>query len=164
MKKFILATILLFTQIGFSKILKDDHYSSGYNSYSWNEVCQSLVKRKSPLIEKAGVSKLDCMGRVVSASKFCEKQEAGNAFYTRAVVFDHDETVRCYSGKKVIVKWQCNSMNDFYCKDKEIGCYHFKENLASRLKLVHSSITKSNQKDILNCYFDKGTESLSLNL
>lgn len=141
----------------YGKLLKDDHFSTGYKTYSWAEVCKKLVKTESPLIEKAGISQLDCMGRKVKVSKFCEQKEASNPFYTRAVVVQSERAVRCYSGKKVRVKWQCDGKQDFYCRDKELGCFYFKEQLANRLTLVHASLIYGK---VLNCYFDRSVDIL----
>lgn len=102
------------------------------------------------------------MGKIVKVKDFCSQKEAGNPFYTRALVFSHDSTVRCYSGKKVVLKWRCEDSNDIYCQDKEIGCYYFKENLAARLSLSHASIIETKKQKTLNCHFHKGEKHISL--
>lgn len=164
-KKMMIILFLCGLEVCWGRLLKDDHLSSGHRSYSWKEVCRTMAATPAPLIEKKGLTKLDCMGKTVRVSSFCEKKEASNPFYTRAVVISYDQTVRCYSGKKVTVKWECDSQNDFFCKDKEIGCFHFKEKLASRLELVHSSIIdEKNNKKTLNCHFRTQQDRLSINL
>jgi hypothetical protein len=51
----------------------------------------------------------------------------------------------------VILKYKCKAENDKYCKDIEVGCFLFKEQLAKRLKITHQSKTDDGT---LNCYFD----------
>ena len=143
-------TCLFFVQNSTAKLVKDEHYVIKENLYTWKQVCLDLTKRPSPLIEYKTVSKLDCMGEVLDVIAFCDKKEAANPYFTRAVVDKEKEAVKCQSAKRVIIKWQCEGKQDRYCKDVEIGCFLFKEKLARRLKIVHQSLT---DEKVLNCYF-----------
>ncbi len=163
MKKIILGACLMtcffFIQSTSAKILRDDHTISGKKEYSWSDVCFYLTKRKSPLIEYHSISTLDCMGDKMEISKFCDEKEAANPYYTRAIV-KKNKKVECQSGKRVILKWQCEGKTDKYCQDEEVGCFLFKEKLARRLKIAHQSL--SSDKKTLSCYFDNQFNSLNL--
>ncbi len=144
-----------------AKLVKDEHYVTGSNKYNWSDVCREMTKRNSPLIEYATITKLDCMGRKVSATDFCFQKEAANPYFARGYVEKKSRKIVCQSAKRVILKWKCEGKNDKYCQDSEVGCFLFKEKLARRLKLVHNSIT---DKKYLNCYFDIHSEEMELNL
>ena len=101
------------------------------------------------------------MGQKVEISKFCNEAEMSNPYYTRGKVHKESQTVRCYSAKRVVLKWECEGKSDPYCKDKDVGCYLFKEKLAARLKLAHSSLV---EKKFLNCYFDTQVNDIELNI
>lgn len=137
--------------------MRDDHYTTKSQEYDWKEVCRALTHRDSPLIEDAG-SKLDCMGEKVSPIEYCLQKEITNPYLTRAVI--SKGKVTCKSAKRVIIKWECEGKDDKYCKDVEIGCFLFKEILARRLKLAHSSLEDS----VLNCYFDTQVNDIQFNL
>ena len=160
-KACLITCLFLISLTSYSKIIRDDHYSTGSKNYSWKEVCAKLVKHEVPLIEAAGVSQLSCMGTKVKVKHFCDQVEQSNPYYTRAKVDQKSKTVLCLSAKRVILKWECEGKNDKYCKDVEVGCFLFKEKLAARLKLAHSSLT---DKKYLNCYFDTQKNALKLNL
>ena len=116
-----------------------------------------MTKRSSPLIEKKSDTKLDCMGEVVKAIDFCQQKEIFNEFLTRGLVTE--KSVKCQSGKRVILKWSCEGESDRFCRDKDIGCFYFKELLARRLSLVHHSLNDG----VLNCYFDTEVNTITLN-
>jgi len=135
----------------FAQIIKDEKYITGTSEYSFEDVCKFLTNRESPLIDYKSVTSLNCMGKSLKVAPFCEEKEAANPYYIRAVVDKESKKVQCLSSKRVIIKYQCKSKEDTYCKDVEVGCFLFKEQLAKRLKIVHQSLTDQN---ILNCYFD----------
>jgi hypothetical protein len=156
-----LLTCLFFSQFSHAKIIKDDHYVIDAKEYSWEQVCKTLTKRASPLIEYSSVSGLDCMGEKVKVVKFCDEAEASNPYFTRAIVSKSKRKVICQSAKRVIIKWECEGKEDNYCKDIDVGCFLFKEKLARRLKLVHKSLTENKY---LNCYFDTQKNEMEFNL
>lgn len=161
-KASLLACLIFYSSVGATKILKDDHYTSGRNTYSWKNACSFLTKRSSPLIEYHSADMLDCMGEKKKVMPFCEEKEITNPYLTRAIVDRKNKTIQCVSGKRVILKWKCEGENDKYCKDQEVGCFLFKEKLAKKLKLIHHSLTDS--KTVLNCYFDIQKNNLNLNI
>jgi len=143
---------LLFPTLIFAKILKDEVSLVSELKFSFNQVCKSLTKRESPLIEYKSVSEIDCMGTIVEVRKYCERQLISDPYYIRAVVDKENKNVICKSAKKVILKYQCEK-GTTYCEDSEIGCFRLQEKLATRLKLEHHSITEEKKNKILNCYF-----------
>ena len=151
---------ITFCHFSFAEVIKDEHFSTGSNSYSWKSVCKQITKRDSPLIEKKTASLLDCMGESVEIEKFCDEKEIANAFYTRAYINSIDKTVECKSGRRVIFKWKCEGLKDKYCEDQETGCYLIQEKLAKRLKIIHKSLIKEGEERYLNCYF--GSKNLDL--
>lgn len=144
-----------------AKIIKDEVLLTDEKLFSFREVCKKLTKRDSPLITFHSVSKLDCMGKIVDVSKFCDMHTQADPYYIRAVVEKSSKQVNCKSAKRVRIKYQCDSGNDKYCKDKEIGCYLFQEKLAKRLKTAHASIITEQGRKILNCHFTPKNEQLS---
>lgn len=89
------------------------------------------------------------MGEKKKVSAFCDEKEAANPYYIRGRVNQEKKQVECLSSKRVIFKYECQSKDDRYCKDVEIGCFLFKEQLAKRLKIIHQSLSEN----ILSCYF-----------
>jgi hypothetical protein len=162
-----LLTCLFFVQPATAKILKDDKYITGQSEFSFSEACKYLTKRDSPLIEVANISTLNCMGKKTEIGRFCDHKEAANPYYIRGIVDTKNQKVICLSSKRVIIKYECEGVEDQFCKDAEIGCFLLKEKLARRLKISHQSITNidsPSKKKALNCYFDIGKNSLDMNL
>ena len=121
-----------------------------------------MVPHESPLIDVVSGTEIDCMGKKVEVSRFCEKAMAADPYYLRAYVDRDTKEVVCHSGKKVLFKYQCVKLTDRRLCDSnaKVSCEEMKHKLAKSLDIVHASITK-NEKGIkeLNCYF----ESLPLN-
>ncbi len=116
-----------------------------------------MVSHESPLIEPVSGTEIDCMGKKVSASEFCEKEMAHDPYYLRGYVNESSKEVICQSGKKVIFKYQCVRLADKrLCGQTALeSCKEIRKKLAYRLDIVHQSFTK-NEKGIkeLNCYFE----------
>lgn len=91
------------------------------------------------------------MGKKVKVDAFCDEKEAGNPYYIRAFVDKETKQVKCQSARRVRIHYKCLKNDKKYCKDAEVGCFLFKEQLAKRLKLVHNSL---GDDGILKCYFD----------
>lgn len=141
-----------------SKVIEYKNYILKENKYSLTEVCKSLTKRDSPLIDIDSISHINCMGKSLDVSVFCSDKEITNPYFTKAFISKKDKKVVCQSAKRVIVKYECSKEDfDKYCKDKELGCFLIKEKMAKRLSLAHSGL----EKKILSCYFGI-RDSLSL--
>lgn len=145
-----------------AKILKDEVVVVDEKRFSFQQVCKELTKRDSPLITYYSISKLDCMGEVIDASKYCDSKTQDDPYYIRAIVEKESRQVNCKSAKRVQIKYQCESIKDKFCKDKEIGCYLLQEKLAKRLKTAHASIVTNGKYKILNCHFTPKNEQLTI--
>jgi len=150
-KIFVITLLSLCSSLLYAEIIKDDKYITGQSEFSFKEACKFLTQKESPLIDYVSVSTLNCMGKKLKVAPFCDDKEAANPYYIRAVVDQKSKKVKCLSSKKVILKYKCEGEKDKFCKDPEIGCFLFKEQLAKRLKVAYQSL---GEEGILNCYFD----------
>lgn len=143
--------------IVFSNVIQDDVSTTEKLKFPFKTVCQKMVQHESPLIDAVSGTELDCMGKKIEVSKFCDKEMAADPYYLRAYVDRDQKEVICHSGKKVLFKYQCVKLVDRKLCDSsaKAGCEQMKLKLAKRLDIVHSSITK-NDVGIkqLNCYFE----------
>jgi hypothetical protein len=109
------------------------------------------------LIDAVSGTELDCMGKKVAASEFCEKVLAHDPYYLRAYVDAATKEVVCLSGKRVVFKFQCvrRTHAELCAASAKVACEEMKSKLAHRLELVHSSHTRTDKgiKE-LNCYFE----------
>lgn len=151
-KRACLMTCLFFVNISFAKILKFEHKVTKESEHSFEKVCNEMAGKSIPLAQYANIKELDCMGQMIDVRKFCIKEEAANAYYTRALVAKKKKKVVCQSAKEVRIKYLCEKENDPYCKSEAIGCALFKKSMAYRLKLQYSYLS-SNVPKSLTCYF-----------
>jgi hypothetical protein len=143
---------ILFTNLAFAKILKDEVLYIGTEEFSFQYVCKKMIKKDSPLIDIYNILTLDCMSRKVKVYQFCFDELASSPYYIRAVIDKDKKKVICKKGKKVTLKLTCDS-EGVDCKDSEIACFKIQERYAARLALNHHSTFKENDRDVLNCYF-----------
>ncbi len=148
---------LLYPLLSFSNVTIDEVTTTDKMSYSFKTVCSKMVPHESPLIEVISTTELDCMGKKIAVTDFCDKERAADPYYLRAYVDQNLKRVICHSGKKVIFKYQCVKLTDKkYCeRAPKVSCAEVKNKMAKRLHIVHASVTK-NEKGIkeLNCYFE----------
>ncbi len=125
-------------------------------NYSFSEVCKKSVTHESPLIEFISPKEIDCMGKKIQVMDFCDKEQAGDPYFLRAIATEATKEVSCISGKRLVFKYLCAKKTDFvFCDVASLGCVEIKNQLAKRLHIVRASVTKNSkgQKE-LNCYFD----------
>lgn len=148
---------LFLISISYAGVIKDDVSVTDRVSFSWKTVCTKMVSFDSPLIEPVSGTEIDCMGKKVNVTDFCEKEMAHDPYFLRGYVNEASKEVVCQSGKKVIFKYQCVRLADkrICGQTAEISCKEIRQKLARRLDIVHQSFTK-NEKGIkeLNCYFE----------
>lgn len=150
---------ILFLLISFSyaSVTRDDVTVTDKSNFSWKTVCAKMVTHETPLIEPVSGTEIDCMGKKVNVSDFCDKEMAHDPYFLRGYVNEETKEVICQSGKKVIFKYQCVRLADkrICGQSAEISCKEIRQKLARRLDIVHQSFTK-NEKGIkeLNCYFE----------
>lgn len=149
--------LLLLPILSWAGVVKDDVSTVDKINFSLKSVCLKMVTHESPLIEIVSGTEIDCMGKKVSVSSFCEKEMAQNPYYLRAYIDRDKKEVICHTGKKVIFKYQCVKLSDkSICRPgHRKSCEDLKIKLARRLDIVHTSYTK-NEKGIkeLNCFFE----------
>ncbi len=148
---------LFLISISYAGVIKDDVSVIDRVLFSWKAVCTKMVSFDSPLIEPVSGTEIDCMGKKVNVTDFCEKEMAQDPYFLRGYVNEASKEVVCQSGKKVIFKYQCVRLADkrICGQTAEISCKEIRQKLARRLDIVHQSFTK-NEKGIkeLNCYFE----------
>jgi hypothetical protein len=160
-----IVSLFLFSILyGHAGIILDDVSSLNKQSFSWRHVCSKMVSHESPLIDKISAQELDCMGKKVSASQFCDRAISDDPYYIRAYVKDSPQEVTCVSARKVMIKYQCVKMQEHsWCRSKASeSCAKMQQTLARRLPLIHASVTK-NDRGIkeLNCYFEAQADKSS---
>ena len=102
----------LFPLLSLAHVLQDDVSSVSKSRFSFSTVCQKMVAHESPLIEPLSGTELDCMGKKVQVSDFCEKELAQDPYYLRGWVDADTKEVVCQSGKQVIFKYLCVKLAD----------------------------------------------------
>jgi hypothetical protein len=152
-----MVVFLLIIYLYYSGVVRDDVTVTDKITFTWKSVCAKMVTHETPLIEKVSGTELDCMGKKISVSDFCEKELASDPYYLRGYVRETSKEAVCESGKKVISKYQCVRLADkrLCSLSAEAACQEIRHKLARRLDIVHQSFTK-NDKGIkeLNCYFE----------
>lgn len=138
-------------------IIQDDVATTDKVEFAFQRVCQKMVNHESPLIEISSGTVLDCMGKKVAVSDFCDKEMAHDPYYIRAYIDRNKKKVICHSGKKVLFRYLCVKLKDrkLCSQEAKLSCSTIQKQLARRLDLVHSSII-SNDKGIkqLSCFFE----------
>jgi len=138
-------------------IIQDDVATTDKIEFAFQRVCQKMVNHESPLIEISSGTILDCMGRKVSVSDFCDKELAHDPYYIRAYIDRDKKKVICHSGNKVLFRYLCVKLKDrkLCSQEAKLSCSTIQKKLARRLDLVHSSII-NNDKGIkqLSCFFE----------
>lgn len=149
--------LILLISLADAGVVKDEISVTDKVSFSWKSVCLKMVTHESPLIEPVSGTEIDCMGKKVNVSDFCEKELGHDPYYLRGYVAEASKEVVCQSGRKVNFKYQCVRLADkrLCGQSAEVSCNEIKQKLARRLDVVHHSFTK-NEKGIkeLNCYFE----------
>lgn len=149
--------IFLYSLSIFAHVLQDDVSVTDKSRFQFSTVCKTMVAHESPLIEVASGTELDCMGKKVDVSKFCEKELAADPYYLRGSVDRDNKEVVCLSGKKVLFKYLCVKAKDkaLCSSEAKSACQYIQGKLARRLDIVHSSFTENHKRiKQLNCYFE----------
>jgi hypothetical protein len=147
----LLACLFFIPTLCFSKILKDEVLSLGSEQFSYNTVCQKMLKKEFPLIDYVNANHLDCMGTHVRVGRFCDREMPETPYLIRGYVDRDKKKVICKKGKKVILKAEC--VGDYKCLDTQMDCYKLGQIYAIRLNLDHHSSSIEAEKKVINCYF-----------
>jgi hypothetical protein len=149
--------LIFFPILSFAHIIQDDVSVTERTRHSLKYACTKSGYPDSPLIDIVSGTKIDCMGRKIDASEFCDKELAADPYYLRAYIDKEKQEVVCVTGKKVLFKYLCVKISDkALCESTaEAACKYIRNKLAKRLEIVHSSFVK-NEKGIkqLNCFYE----------
>ncbi len=150
---------LIFLQalFSFAHIVQDDVTIVNKFPHKFYEVCKQSGYPDSPLIDVVSGTEIDCMGRKVDVSEFCDKSLAADPYYLRAFIDKMKNEVVCITGKKVIFRYQCVKLSDraICSKNARDSCTDVHKRLARRLELIHASYIRTD-KGIkqLDCFFE----------
>lgn len=145
-------SFLLTPQLLWGAVLVDEISLTSKETFSLSEFCQEMVTHPTPLIEVKSISTVDCMGKKVSVSDFCQKKMATDPYYLRG--YAKKDHVECLSGKKVIFKYGCRKTDHLCASEAKTSCENLRAKIAYRLDIVHSSIIPKESGKQLNCYFE----------
>lgn len=148
---FFTSTVLL-PQASWGRVILDDISSPSQEVFSLQEFCKKMVTHPSPLVEIRSAAIVDCMGKKVKVSDFCQKQMVTDPYYLRG--YAKNNRIECISGKKVIFKYACRH-NDKLCgSDAKSTCEKLKSQIAFRLDLIHASLLIKEKNKQLNCFYE----------
>ena len=145
-------SFILTPQFLWGAVLVDDISITSKEIFTLKEFCQEMVTHPTPLIEVKSITTVDCMGKKVSVSDFCQKKMVTDPYYLRGYALkDH---VECLSGKKVIFKYGCRKSDQLCAGEARASCENLRQKIAYRLDLVHSSIIPKESGKQLNCFYE----------
>jgi hypothetical protein len=146
-----------FSTSTFSHIIQDKISVVEKKNFSFKYVCDKSFSTDSPLIEALSSIQLDCMGRKINVSDYCEKEFLDHPYYLRAYIDRNKNEVICLMGKRVLIKFVCAKLKDqkFCSMSPQNACLEIRKKLAKSLNIVHASFIK-NEKSLkqLNCFYE----------
>lgn len=145
-------SFLLTPELLWGSVLVDDITLTSKETFSLSEFCQEMVTHPTPLIEVSSITTVDCMGKKVSVSEFCQKKMVTDPYYLRG--YAKKDYVECLSGKKVIFKYACRKSDKLCSQTALVSCQSLKEKIAYRLDIVHSAIIPKESGKQLNCFYE----------
>lgn len=136
------------------KILRHEATGLEQKSFSFKDVCRTVGESRTLIIERIGQNGLDCMGKKISATKFCSSQ-LKNEPLLRGLVLDYEDRVVCQTGSSVSLSLGCygKSLREKYCEDAKLGCRRLGKIYAFHLESHHSSLLPDGADHRLNCYY-----------
>lgn len=153
MKYFILLLFLLSTS-AFSKAVEVKTKKPSVKFHSLKEVCSAFDIHHVLLATPVGATRVDCMGKVVSVSKFCKKKYPDNKRLLRGVI-NFEEKATCHFAESTIVTLDCSAFPRF-CKKASTGCKSLKSVYAINHVVIYSSLIEEpifNENKKLRCYY-----------
>ncbi|MBT3235364.1 MAG: hypothetical protein HN353_05395 [Bdellovibrionales bacterium] len=125
---------------------------------SFRTICSSRGKSYTLLMEVIDQLKLSCTGVAVAITSGCAPRlESGEWLLLGEVKSKREKTATCIYGQDLRIVRDCQKLPPVACKDPKQGCLQLQAKSASRLKLIHASVTKlellKTGKRTLNCYF-----------
>lgn len=96
---------------------------------------------------------LDCMGRSVVLTDFCDKIKKEGLSLLRGRLDPLTNQVVCEYGDGLVFSMRCHSGNSKYCESAQLGCAGIQDVFAKGLKVSHSALLPDGGDHRLNCYF-----------
>lgn len=154
---FIRATFLggLFFTGAHAAVLKLDVMSPTFTEYPFREVCEKMGSKNFELIDVKSETEIDCMGKVYSASDFCESKFPNDKSLTRGLIDAKKKVVKCEHSDSVILSVSCEKEDAKYCLDPEQGCKDLRKIYAVKLDIAHYALAEKKSANNINCYFAK---------
>lgn len=150
--KLFISLFLILPQASWGRVLVDDISLTSKATFTLKEFCQQMVNHPAPLIEVKSIAVVDCMGKKVNVSDFCQQKMVTDPYYLRG--YAKDDRVECLSGKKVIFKYGCRKKDRLCAMKPDVACTELKTKLAYRLDLIHFSLIDKEKYQQLNCFYE----------
>jgi len=147
----------LFCHLSLAKVIQNDVTLSKKELFTYKDACEFMGHKESPLIEE-GLLELDCMGRKIQVSDFCQ-QKSKDPGLLRGFVDREEKKVVCQSGERVILGVLCDERDKKYCQTSENGCLQLKKIFAARLELVHHALLENKEGKKVQCYFSNDSNN-----
>lgn len=144
-------SFLLAPKLLWGAVLVDDISLTSKETFTLKEFCQEMVTHPAPLIDVKSITTIDCMGKKVSVSDFCQKKMVTDPYYLRG--YAKKDHVECLSGKKVIFKYGCRKSDHLCATDAKASCENLRKKIAYRLDIVHSSLISKGSGKQLSCFY-----------
>lgn len=107
--------------------------------------------KNSPLVSGDSLTKIDCMGRKVSASEYCQRKYPDSSDLLRGVVDAKTKRVLCQFGEGLVFSYNCDNLG--VCqKSAKSSCEVIRKKVAMNTFLTRSSFSDGKNKK-LSCYF-----------
>lgn len=151
---------LFYVSVVQARLLQDEITGEVVFELNFKEACQIQGHPEPLLVDAVGTDKLDCMGKIISASTSCLKKKTDG--FLKAHL--EGKNVRCIYGKQVIISIECDERDKSYCRDSQKSCLVLRPKFAMQLDLLRHSVVEREKAKVLNCFFDSAKNDLpSLN-
>lgn len=134
-------------------MIKHDVGAPQRDFYEAKEVCEVMGAKHTLLASPKPPATIDCMGRDVLVSDFCEKVTKEKVGLLRGRLDPFSDKVVCEYGQTVNVTYRCTEKSQSLCENSKRGCLKLRGVFARTLGLSHSSLLPDGADHRLNCYF-----------
>lgn len=121
--------------------------------YAPKDVCETMGHKHSLIVTARPPAELDCMGRMVQLTDFCQKIEKSGLSLLRGRLDPLTDQVICEYGDGLVFSMRCHSGNSKYCEDAQSGCKGIQDVFAKGLRVSHAALLPDGGDHRLNCYF-----------
>lgn len=125
------------------------------------ESCHFLGHPHVLYVEILGPGSIDCMGKTLRLTRFCEKKYGRNVGLLRGRIDVVENKVICEFAKQASLKISCLKQQAGLCQNPVRACRSLRHKFATQLEVIHSSVVPKGTDQFLNCYFaQKLTEGI----